>query len=227
MHIIARFASHHAVETRGERCGVNLRIHAICAILSSQIVDYSTVCGAFFMTSDNTHNDEADLTETIYQLLSQSFIRLDIGDQLLMRKFGLTLTQSWALVHLKDAEGRSLSELANLLMCDKSNVTSIVDKLEKDGLAVRQRGKDGDRRYTRVVLTERGHDLRRAVMTARQYMIQERFRDLTEHDLNQLHNSLQKLAHLLTNQLDSNQEIASIDYAFEQSQNVPSASEVL
>src|SRR5919109_1328896 len=109
------------------------------------------------MTSSNTHDEGTDVAPMIYQLLSQSFIRLDTGDQQLMRKFGLTVTQSWALVHLEDAEGRSLSELANLLICDKSNVTSIVDKLETDGLAVRQRGKAGDRRYTRVVLTERGH----------------------------------------------------------------------
>jgi DNA-binding MarR family transcriptional regulator len=178
------------------------------------------------MTSSNTHGDETDVASAIYQLLSQSFIRLDTGDQQLMRKFGLTVTQSWALVHLEDAEGRSLSKLANLLICDKSNVTSIVDKLEKEGLAVRQRGKAGDRRYTRVVLTEQGHALRRTVMAARQHMIQERFGDLTEHDLNQLHSSLKKLAHLLTLQLENNQETKSIEYAFEQSQITPSASEV-
>jgi len=60
-----------------------------------------------------------------------------------MRHFGLTITQFWALVHLEDEEGRSLSELANLLICDKSNVTSIVDKMEEMGLAERKRGKAG------------------------------------------------------------------------------------
>ncbi len=48
---------------------------------------------------------------------------------------------------------------------------SIADKLEENGLAVRKRSKAGDRRYTRVVLTERGQQLRRAVIAAREYMI--------------------------------------------------------
>src|SRR5579864_6457144 len=108
-----------------------------------------------------------ELEKEINQFLAQSFLELDEGERQLMKRFGLTLTQYWALVHLKNEEGRSLSELADLLICDKSNVTSIVDKLEECGLAERKRGKAGDRRYTRVVLTERGRDLRWRIKAAR------------------------------------------------------------
>src|SRR5581483_11746245 len=160
---------------------------------------------------------DQDIEEDIYQLLSRSFMRLDSSDTLLMRKFGLTLTQSWALVHLGDAEGRSLSELARLLICDKSNVTSIVDKLEAEKLAVRQRGKAGDRRYTRVVLTKQGQRLRQAVIAAREYMIRERLSNLNEHELRQLHNTLQKLSGLLTEQYQVGEESRIIEQAFEQS----------
>jgi DNA-binding MarR family transcriptional regulator len=154
----------------------------------------------------------------VYQLLSQAFIRLDIGDQQLMRKFGLTLTQSWALVHIAEADGRSLSELASLLICDKSNVTSIVDKLEADGLAVRKRGKDGDRRYTRVILTAQGHILRNTIMAARSCMLQERLGKLNEQECMELHHSLARLAHVLTTQLETQEETAIIEYAYQQSQ---------
>jgi hypothetical protein len=65
------------------------------------------------------------LEQEIYRLISDAFIQLDTCDQQLMRRFGLTVTQSWALVHLGDPEGRSLSELARLLICDKSNVTLV------------------------------------------------------------------------------------------------------
>ena len=158
-----------------------------------------------------------DLEQKIYSLLSQSFIRLDMGDQHLMRRFGLTLTQSWALVHLGDPEGHSLSNLAHLLICDKSNVTSVVDKLEEEGLAERKRGKAGDRRYTRVVLTEQGHALRHAVMTAREQMVRERFRDMSQYDQHQLHTLLQQMAHNLTAQYEQNEETKIIDDAYEQS----------
>src|SRR5712691_6565963 len=104
--------------------------------------------------------ENGNLKQEVYRLISKSFIDLDEGDRQLMRRFGLTVTQYWALVHLDDAQGRSLGELAHLLLCDKSNVTSIVDKLEEAELARRERGKAGDRRYTRVVLTARGQQLR-------------------------------------------------------------------
>jgi DNA-binding MarR family transcriptional regulator len=158
-----------------------------------------------------------DLEQEIYNLLSQSFIRLDTSDQHLMRRFGLTLTQSWALVHLGDPEGHSLSNLADLLICDKSNVTSVVDKLEEEGLAERKRGKAGDRRYTRVVLTEQGHALRRTIMAAREQMVRERFRDMSQHDQRQLHTLLQQMAHNLTTQYEQNEESKIIDDAYERS----------
>jgi MarR family transcriptional regulator, organic hydroperoxide resistance regulator len=157
----------------------------------------------------------SNVEQEIYQLLSQSFMRLDGGDTLLMRKFGLTLTQSWALVHLGNPEGRSLSELAHLLICDKSNVTSIADKLEAEGLATRQRGKSGDRRYTRVVLTEQGHRLRQAVIAARADMVRERLSALDTLELQQLHSSVQKLAEVLTEQYAHREEQRIVERIFE------------
>src|SRR5579859_7658080 len=161
-----------------------------------------------------TMSDEVE--QSIYQLMSESFMRLDVGDTLLMRRFGLTLIQSWALVHLEQPQGRSLTELASLLICDKSNVTAIADKLEEEGWAVRKRGKAGDRRYTRVILTEEGHQLRRAVVAAREQMIRERLHVLSHHDLQQIHTSLEKLRHLLVTQYENNEEAQIIEHAFEE-----------
>ncbi len=170
------------------------------------------------MEHANTNDlaDRADLTQEIYQLISQSFIRMDTADMYLMRRFGLTILQSWALVHLGDLEGRSLSELAHLLICDKSNVTSIVDKFEQDGLAVRKRGKVGDRRYIPVILTERGQQMREAVMQARAYMIHERLKLLNEQEVNQLHSVLQQFATLLHTQYEQGEEVQIVERAFEQ-----------
>lgn len=157
----------------------------------------------------------SDLEQQIYQLISQSFIRLDTGDHNLMKRFGLTITQSWALVHLGDAEGRSLSELADLLMCDKSNVTSIVDKLEEEELATRKRGKAGDRRYTRVILTDKGQRLRKAVMQARATMVTQRLQELDHQELCKLHDSLQQLVTLLTTQFEQEKETHIIEQSYE------------
>lgn len=170
------------------------------------------------MEHANTGNlaDQTELEQEIFQLMSQAFIRMDTADMHLMRRFGLTISQSWALVHLGDAKGRSLSELAHLLICDKSNVTSIVDKFEQDGLAMRERGKDGDRRYTRVILTQQGQQMRKTVMQARAYMIRERLRSLNKQELSQLHNALQQLATLLNTQYEKDEEAQIVEQAFEQ-----------
>lgn len=150
------------------------------------------------------------------QFLSQSFIELDEGERQLMKRFGLTLTQYWALVHLKDEDGRSLSELANLLFCDKSNMTSVVDKLEESGLAERRPGKAGDRRYIRVVLTPQGHKLRAATMQAQAHFLKMRFRGLNVENLPAFHSSLHELASLLQSQFINNEVSTMIDGAIAQ-----------
>jgi len=56
------------------------------------------------------------------------------------------------------AEGRSQIELGRLLLMHRSNVTGLVDRLEKRGL-VERRDVAGDRRVFRVVLTAKGRRL--------------------------------------------------------------------
>jgi len=158
------------------------------------------------------------LKQEVYRLISQSFIHLDDSDRQLMGRFGLRTTQYWALVHLDDAEGRSLSELAHLLICDKSYVTSIVDKLEETGLAERKRGKAGDRRYTPVVVTDQARQLPLAAISAREHLVATRLHALQSQTLHQLHNSLQQLADALQAQFEQNEVDNFIENSIEHSQ---------
>jgi DNA-binding MarR family transcriptional regulator len=57
---------------------------------------------------------------------------------------------------------RRMSALAQALMCDNSNVTGIVDRLEALGL-VERRPAEHDRRVKTVALTERGKTVRGVV----------------------------------------------------------------
>ncbi len=158
------------------------------------------------------------IEQEISRLISRAFIHLDDSDRQLMKRFGLTVTQFWTLVHLQDEEGRSLSELADLLICDKSNVTSVVDKLEETGLAERKRGKAGDRRYTRVVLTKEGHELRNRVVVAHEHLTQLRLRILPPEVQHQLVTSLQALSLVLQTQFEADEVTTFIELAVEQSQ---------
>jgi DNA-binding MarR family transcriptional regulator len=159
--------------------------------------------------------ERLELEKEISLFLSQSFLELDEGERQLMKRFGLTITQYWALVHLENEEGHSFTELAELLICDKSNVTSIVDKFEESGLAKRERGKAGDRRYVRIVLTPQGQQLRKVLISAQQHLLKQRFQVLSMESLQQLHAPLQQLTGTLQAQSRSNEVSAMIDSAIE------------
>jgi DNA-binding MarR family transcriptional regulator len=56
-------------------------------------------------------------------------------------------------------EPRPMGELAQLMHCDNSNMTGIVDRLEERGLVQRTQA-DGDRRVRLIALTDRGRGIR-------------------------------------------------------------------
>jgi len=155
----------------------------------------------------------SDLRLEIYRLIGKSFIHLEATDRQLMNQFNLSVTQYWALVHLEDPEGLPLSELAFLLIRDKSNMTGLVDKLEKEGLAIRKPGKNGDRRYIRVALTEQGQRLRSQVIASHDYLIRRRLERLPEESLRELHTLLQKLSDELQSQLENGKTPGLIEEA--------------
>jgi DNA-binding MarR family transcriptional regulator len=74
-------------------------------------------------------------------------------------EFDLTPMQGHAVRVLDPERPLPMSTLAQELVCDASNVTGIVDKLESRGLITRQ-GAEGDRRIKMLVVTEKGRQLR-------------------------------------------------------------------
>ena len=74
------------------------------------------------------------------------------------QEFDLAPQQGIAL-RMLGAGPRKMSELAQALFCDNSNVTGIVDRLEERGL-VRREADAADRRVKLLVLTEEGERMR-------------------------------------------------------------------
>ena len=134
-----------------------------------------------------------ELRQDIYRLVRQAFIELEVTVRQLMSQYNLSATQYWALMYLKDTEGLPLSELAFLLMQDKSNMTNLADRLEKEGLAIRKFGKNGDRRYIRIVLTEQGQHVRSQMAESYDALVNKRLERLSEESLFDLRHRLQEL----------------------------------
>jgi DNA-binding MarR family transcriptional regulator len=84
------------------------------------------------------------------------------------RELGLTSQQAQLLTMVAPQE-LTHGELASRLHCDKTNITGLVDRLERREL-VRRRPDSEDRRVARVFLTDQGAELvtrfRKAVSTA-------------------------------------------------------------
>jgi DNA-binding MarR family transcriptional regulator len=74
-------------------------------------------------------------------------------------EFELSPPQVRALAVLDPERPVPMSELADALHCDNSNVTGIVDRLEDRGL-VERRSASHDRRVKMLAVTERGADVR-------------------------------------------------------------------
>ena len=75
---------------------------------------------------------------------------------------GLTFAQAHALRLLDPERPLPMNALAELLVCDASNVTGIADRLEARGLIERQSA-GGDRRVKVLALTRAGREARTRV----------------------------------------------------------------
>jgi DNA-binding MarR family transcriptional regulator len=95
-----------------------------------------------------------------WQLLSQLSPVMRAHWANLAAEFELSPAQGMALRWLEPGKPVPMNSLADVLLCDASNVTGIVDKLEARGFIARQPAPE-DRRVKMLALTPKGTELRR------------------------------------------------------------------
>jgi DNA-binding MarR family transcriptional regulator len=123
--------------------------------------------------------------QEIYTLLSEIYLILDDGDRRLLSQFKLTPPRYYVLVHLGNSPGMSLSELSNLMLCDKSNATRIIKGLEAEGLVYRL-PHETDGRSIRLFLSKAGQKVRQKAIDAHSDYNKRRFNEavpVEEEDL--------------------------------------------
>ena len=117
------------------------------------------------MTSMARVLSKQDLAAEAWRPLARFFFETAQHRSRIIGEHGLTPNDAKALHLLDEDEGKTMSALADTWMCDASNATWIVDRLEERGLAER-RPLSGDRRVKLVVLTRRGAQVKRLLMDA-------------------------------------------------------------
>lgn len=115
---------------------------------------------------------------SITKLISQEVRRRLRAD------FGATLPQFDLLAQLyREPDGLRLGELSRRTMVTNGNITGLTDRLEAEGLILRET-LDGDRRVTVARLTKRGRDHFAEMAKAHEAWIRELMTDVDETTLN-------------------------------------------
>jgi DNA-binding MarR family transcriptional regulator len=135
------------------------------------------------------------LVESLPVALNRTANAIRPGLRSVFSSFGLTEPQWRAMRALWDHEAdtdMTLSELAAVSYVDPSVLVGVLDRLERDGMAIRVRSQQ-DRRRVHISLTEKGKALRVDVnpLIDQAYVRLETV--LEPHEWKQLHHLLDKL----------------------------------
>jgi DNA-binding MarR family transcriptional regulator len=131
-------------------------------------------------------------SQQIYALINEIFLIVNDGDRQLFSRFRLTPPRYYALLHLGQRPGISVSELSSLMLCDKSNMTRILKAMEAEGLVTRE-PHESDGRTLRLFLTDEGEALRHQAAACHLEYNQQRFSRLGPGGNDELFRSLKQL----------------------------------
>lgn len=136
------------------------------------------------------HGGDIDrIVETILYLYTES----RRVTKVVARGMGLTGPQVTALKILEAVGEISLSELSERMSARNSTITGIVDRMERDGLVVRERSEQ-DRRVVKIRATERGSQIARGVPVTAMELFSAALSSLPEGDRGELLRILASLA---------------------------------
>ncbi|HHW61848.1 MAG TPA: MarR family transcriptional regulator [Syntrophomonadaceae bacterium] len=118
-----------------------------------------------------------------------------------LAQYGVTMTQSFILFSLLENDGSTLTEIGLRAQIDNSSLTTMVDKLEKEGL-VERRLSTQDRRVVTLYLTDKGRKLAQQVFQAG-----ESYNDMIAESIHHIENEFYRGLEIISNTLDEEEEL--------------------
>jgi DNA-binding MarR family transcriptional regulator len=113
-----------------------------------------------------------------------------------MNALGVTTTQLFVLGLIKKQGSCKVTQLAEMMDVKPSAVTLLVDRLEENGLVLREHDKK-DRRVVNISLTEHGDEKLKKVMEERKAIAGRYLSHLTEEELLVMATLTEKLAQVV------------------------------
>lgn len=133
-----------------------------------------------------------DIVVTIRKLVSV----VHLSSSRMKKKSGLTGPQAEALRILSKDGPLSSAALSRKLFVTPSNITGIIDRLEKKGLVERIRG-TRDRRISQLEITDKGKELREVLPPSLEGTLINGVLDMAVEDIDQLGSQMKKVLELL------------------------------
>jgi MarR family transcriptional regulator, 2-MHQ and catechol-resistance regulon repressor len=116
-----------------------------------------------------------------HRLLHDIYVLLDDGDRRVLETLALNPLEFAVLQRLGPSQGRRLTDIGAELLCVKSTITRLVDRLEASGLVLRTPDPD-DRRAQRLLLTARGVEVRDEAARLHEAAVERRMNALDADD---------------------------------------------
>lgn len=114
------------------------------------------------------------LVNDISRLITTEYNRI-------MKPLGLTRAQWRVIVYLHREDGLIQSELARLLDVGKVSMGGLLDRLEQSGW-VERRADTKDRRYNRIYLTTKGHEIEAEMIRTGRKLTSQTFKNIDEDE---------------------------------------------
>jgi DNA-binding MarR family transcriptional regulator len=138
----------------------------------------------------------AEPNDQVIASLRQIIRATELHSKQLLKTTGLTTPQLLILRAILERVDVTTGALATAVSLSQATITSIVDRMEKNGLVTRLRGEQ-DRRRVYVQLTDHARDVLAKSPMPLQEHFNERFQKLQGWEQSQLIASLQRIAQMM------------------------------
>lgn len=135
------------------------------------------------------------LTSTV-RAVHEIFRAVDTTSRRLLKVYGVTGPQLWALRTVHEARGLTVGALADRIFLHISTVSGILDRLEKGGWVERRRAVD-DRRVIRLVVTRKGRALIARAPEPPRSIVLRGLKSLADRELGEMARSMKLLQRLM------------------------------
>ncbi len=135
---------------------------------------------------------QTPITDQFYLSLISAFFDLKWQIMTAGLIYDLGGMQALTLLRLDELAPHSMKDLCNILHCDASNVTGIIDGLEQKGL-VERRNDPRDRRIKTLHVLPAGKQLRQQILTQLVHDSKTLLAPLADNEVKQLNSIVQKL----------------------------------